>query len=201
MSIKKIFIIIFFINFLSFGQSNTSVNKYTELRNWSDRFKKTQVPTISDEWMTVLQTDRIPYYTELRQWLGRLKKIQVPAISDHKKLEINVKENVKKGLGFSYQGLGIYSLGKKGKLITDLKYFKKNITDLKDETFNDLKKFIELNNYEYEILSIENSVDFYNYTHVEESYPKVLITFKVFNKDGLPILNKYDNNYRSKSGR
>lgn len=201
MSIKKKFIIIFFINFLSFGQSNISVTEYTELRNWSDRVKKTQIPAISDEWMTILQTDRFTYYTELRQWLDRVKKTQVPAISDDKKSEINVKKNIKKGLGFSYQGLGIYSLEKKGKLRTNPKYYKKNITDLTDETFNDLKKFIELNNYEHEILSIENSIDFYNYTHVEESYPKVLITFKVFNKGGLPILNKYDKNYKSKSGK
>ena len=139
---KKIFIIIFFINFLSFGQSNLSVLEYTELRNWSDRVKKTQFPSISDEWMTILQTDKFTYYTELRQWLDRVKKIQVPAISDDKKSEINVKESLKKGLGFSYQGSGIYSLGKKGKLRTNTKYLKKNITDLTDETFNDLKKFI-----------------------------------------------------------
>ena len=151
--------------------------------------------------MNVLKTDRFTYYTELRQWSDRVKKIQIPAISDDKKSEINVKENIKKGLGFNYQGLGIYSLGKKGKLRNNPKYFKKNITDLEKNSLIELKKFTKRNNYEYEILSIENSIDFYNYSHIEESYPKVLIIFKVFDKDGLPILNKYDDNYISKSGR
>ena len=150
---------------MSFGQSNISVTEYTELRNWSDRVKKTQVPAISDEWMTILQTDRFTYYTELRQWLDRVKKTQVPAISDDKKSEINVKKNIKKGLGFSYQGLGIYSLGKKGKLRIAPTHTHDNFVVVKEKS-NDLKKFIELNNYEYEILSIENSIDFHNYYSV-----------------------------------
>jgi|TARA_B110000240_G_scaffold152737_1_gene169284 hypothetical protein len=198
---KNFFIIFVFTNFFSYSQIDISVPEYTELRQWSDRLKKIRVPVISDQWMNVLKTDRFTYYTELRQWSDRVKKIQIPAISDDKKSEINVKENIKKGLGFNYQGLGIYSLGKKGKLRNNPKYFKKNITDLEKNSLIELKKFTKRNNYEYEILSIENSIDFYNYSHIEESYPKVLIIFKVFDKDGLPILNKYDDNYISKSGR
>jgi hypothetical protein len=198
---KNFFIIFVFTNFFSYSQIDISVPEYTELRQWSDRLKKIRVPVISDQWMNVLKTDRFTYYTELRQWSDRVKKIQIPAISDDKKSEINVKENIKKGLVFNYQGLGIYSLGKKGKLRNNPKYFKKNITDLEKNSLIELKKFTKRNNYEYKILSIENSIDFYNYSHIEESYPKVLIIFKVFDKDGLPILNKYDDNYISKSGR
>jgi len=150
----KIFFIIFvFTNFFSYSQIDISVPEYTELRQWSDRLKKIRVPVISDQWMNVLKTDRFTYYTELRQWSDRVKKIQIPAISDDKKSEINVKENIKKGLGFNYQGLGIYSLGKKGKLRNNPKYFKKNITDLEKNSLIELKKFTKRNNYEYEILS------------------------------------------------
>ena len=143
-------IFFFFINFSSFSQSNVFIPKYTELRHWSERVKKTQVPDISDEWMTVLQTDRFQYYTELRKWLDLVKKTRVTAIANDNKSQIIVKENVKKGLGFSYQGLGIYTLGKKVKLRTNPKYFKKNITDLQKTAASELKKFTERNNYEYE---------------------------------------------------
>ena len=198
---KKIFIIVFFVTFSSFSQNHNPVSNYTDLREWSDRLIKIRTPIISSEWMNVLKTDRFTYYKELRQWSDRVNKILSRSASNGKKDKINVTENVKKGLGFSYQGLGIYSLGKKGKLRTNPKYFKKNIIELEKNTLEELKKFTKLNDYEYEILSTENSIDFYNYTHIEESYPKLLITFKVFNKDGLPILNKYDDNYISKSGR
>tara|TARA_B100000768_G_scaffold110752_1_gene102676 strand:+ start:150 stop:749 length:600 start_codon:yes stop_codon:yes gene_type:complete len=198
---KKIFIIMFFITFSSFSQIHNPVSKYTDLREWSDRLIKIRTPIISSEWMNVLKTDRFTYYKELRQWSDRVNKILSRSASNGKKDKINVTENVKKGLGFSYQGLGIYSLGKKGKLRTNPKYFKRNIIELEKNTLEEIKKFTKLNNYEYEILSIENSIDFYNYTHIEESYPKLLITFKVFDKDGLSILNKYDDNYISKSGR
>jgi len=198
---KKIFIIMFFITFSSFSQIHNPVSKYTDLREWSDRLIKIRTPIISSEWMNVLKTDRFTYYKELRQWSDRVNKILSRSASNGKKDKINVTENVKKGLGFSYQGLGIYSLGKKGKLRTNPKYFKRNIIELEKNTLEEIKKFTKLNNYEYEILSIENSIDFYNYTHIEESYPKLLITFKVFDKDGLSILNKYDDNYISKNGR
>lgn len=191
----------FFITFSSFSQIHNPVSKYTDLREWSDRLIKIRTPIISSEWMNVLKTDRFTYYKELRQWSDRVNKILSRSASNGKKDKINVTENVKKGLGFSYQGLGIYSLGKKGKLRTNPKYFKRNIIELEKNTLEEIKKFTKLNNYEYEILSIENSIDFYNYTHIEESYPKLLITFKIFNKDGLSILNKYDDNYISKSGR
>lgn len=191
----------FFITFSSFSQIHNPVSKYTDLREWSDRLIKIRTPIISSEWMDVLKTDRFTYYKELRQWSDRVNKILSRSASNGKKDKINVTENVKKGLGFSYQGLGIYSLGKKGKLRTNPKYFKRNIIELEKNTLEEIKKFTKLNNYEYEILSIENSIDFYNYTHIEESYPKLLITFKVFDKDGLSILNKYDDNYISKSGR
>ncbi len=191
----------FFITFSSFSQIHNPVSKYTDLREWSDRLIKIRTPIISSEWMNVLKTDRFTYYKELRQWSDRVNKILSRSASNGKKDKINVTENVKKGLGFSYQGLGIYSLGKKGKLRTNPKYFKRNIIELEKNTLEEIKKFTKLNNYEYEILSIENSIDFYNYTHIEESYPKLLITFKVFDKDGLSILNKYDDNYISKSGR
>lgn len=191
----------FFITFSSFSQIHNPVSKYTDLREWSDRLIKIRTPIISSEWMNVLKTDRFTYYKELRQWSDRVNKILSRSASNGKKDKINVTENVKKGLGFSYQGLGIYSLGKKGKLRTNRKYFKRNIIELEKNTLEEIKKFTKLNNYEYEILSIENSIDFYNYTHIEESYPKLLITFKVFDKDGLSILNKYDDNYISKNGR
>jgi len=191
----------FFITFSSFSQIHNPVSKYTDLREWSDRLIKIRTPIISSEWMNVLKTDRFTYYKELRQWSDRVNKILSRSASNGKKDKINVTENVKKGLGFSYQGLGIYSLGKKGKLRTNPKYFKRNIIELEKNTLEEIKKFTKLNNYEYEILSIENSIDFYNYTHIEESYPKLLITFKVFDKDGLSILNKYDDNYISKNGR
>ena len=191
----------FFITFSSFSQIHNPVSKYTDLREWSDRLIKIRTPIISSEWMNVLKTDRFTYYKELRQWSDRVNKILSRSASNGKKDKINVTENVKKGLGFSYQGMGIYSLGKKGKLRTNPKYFKRNIIELEKNTLEEIKKFTKLNNYEYEILSIENSIDFYNYTHIEESYPKLLITFKVFDKDGLSILNKYDDNYISKNGR
>ena len=191
----------FFITFSSFSQIHNPVSKYTDLREWSDRLIKIRTPIISSEWMNVLKTDRFTYYKELRQWSDRVNKILSRSASNGKKDKINVTENVKKGLGFSYQGLGIYSLGKKGKLRTNPKYFKRNIIELEKNTLEEIKKFTKLNNYEYERLSIENSIDFYNYTHIEESYPKLLITFKVFDKDGLSILNKYDDNYISKNGR
>jgi|TARA_B110000444_G_scaffold253369_1_gene284134 hypothetical protein len=195
---KKIFIIIFFINFSSYSQTNLSVGEYTELLHWSDRLTDIRVPVISQDWMNVLKTDRFTYYTELRQWSDRIKKLKLPVV---KKSEINSKKNIKKGLGFSYQGLGIYTLGKKGKLRTNTKYYVKDISDLKKNTINELEKFTEQNNYKHEILSIENSVDVYDYTHIQETYSKVLITFKVFNKDGMPVLNKYDNNYKSMNGK
>ena len=123
----KIFIVIFFVNFLSYSQSNISLDV---------------------------------------------------------KSDISVKQDFKKGLGFSYQGSGIYTLGKKGKLRTSSKYYKKNILELEKNTINVLKKFTKKNNYDYEIISSESTIDFYNYTHINESYPKILITFKAFNKDG-----------------
>ena len=138
-SMKKIFIIIlFFINFWTYGQNNKSLEKKTE---------------------------------------------------------IFVKQDVKKGLGFSYQGSGIYTLGKKGKLRNNPKYFKKNIIELEKNTIGELKKFTKKNNYDYEIISSESTIDFYNYTHINESYPKILITFKVFNKDGSLALNKEDKSF------
>tara|TARA_B100000780_G_scaffold64624_1_gene42321 strand:- start:106 stop:519 length:414 start_codon:yes stop_codon:yes gene_type:complete len=112
-----------------------------------------------------------------------------------KKTEIFVKQDVKKGLGFSYQGSGIYTLGKKGKLRNNPKYFKKNIIELEKNTIGELKKFTKKNNYDYEIISSESTIDFYNYTHINESYPKILITFKVFNKDGSLALNKEDKSF------
>ena len=112
-----------------------------------------------------------------------------------KKTEIFVKQDVKKGLGFSYQGSGIYTLGKKGKLRNNPKYFKKNILELEKNTIGELKKFTKKNNYDYKIISSESTIDFYNYTHINESYPKILITFKVFNKDGSLALNKEDKSF------
>ena len=134
----KIFIVIFFVNFLSYSQSNITLDV---------------------------------------------------------KSDISVKQDFKKGLGFSYQGSGIYTLGKKGKLRTSSKYYKKNILELEKNTINVLKKFTKKNNYDYEIISSESTIDFYNYTHINESYPKILITFKVFNKDGSLALNKEDKSF------
>ena len=134
----KIFIVIFFVNFLSYSQSNISLDV---------------------------------------------------------KSDIYVKQDFKKGLGFSYQGSGIYTLGKKGKLRTNSKYYKKNILELEKNTINVLKKFTKKNNYDYEIISSESTIDFYNYTHINESYPKILITFKAFNKDGSLAINKEDKSF------
>ena len=101
-----------------------------------------------------------------------------------KKVEFTEKKDVKQGMGLNYQGSGLYTLGKEANKFTSSKgKFAKVQNKLKNKILAEIVEFTTKNNYKYEITLVEN---------LGRGYPKVIVTFKVFNKDGSLVLNKDD---------
>ena len=100
-----------------------------------------------------------------------------------KKIEYTEKKDTRFMEGLHYQGLGTYTLKKRGGYImsTTKKRMANAYNELESAILNEIKLFTDSNEYSFKIISVEK---------LGRSYPNVLITFKVFNKDGLLVLNK-----------
>ena len=101
-----------------------------------------------------------------------------------KKVEFSEKDNVKRGLGLVYKGMGTYTYGKE---VVAWRATTKNVKRkqdvLKEEIIKEIIDFTSTNGYTYKIKLVEN---------LGTLVPKVLVTFEVFNKDGSLVLNKDD---------
>ena len=102
-----------------------------------------------------------------------------------KKVEFTEKKDAKKGMGLNYQGSGLYTLGKSAKanLSNSKSKLEKIHIELKNEIFQEINEFTTRNNYNYETTLVEK---------LGATWPVVIVTFKVFNKDGSLVLNKED---------
>ena len=102
-----------------------------------------------------------------------------------KKVEFTEKEDAKKGMGLNYQGSGLYTLGKSAKvnLSNSKSKLEKIHIELKNEIFQEINEFTTRNNYNYKITLVEK---------LGATYPVVIVTFNVFNKDGSLVLSKDD---------
>lgn len=102
-----------------------------------------------------------------------------------KKVEFTEKKDVKRGMGLNYQGSGLYTLGKWGSSIPweEPKKIAKMHIRLENEIVEEIIEFTTRNNYNYEITLVEK---------LGTRIPYVIVTFKVFNKDGSLVLNKED---------
>ena len=100
-----------------------------------------------------------------------------------KKVEFTEKKDVKGGMGLNYQGSGLYTLGKEANDISSKGKFVKVQNELKNKILAEIVEFTTINKYKYEITLVEN---------LGRYLPQVIVTFKVFNKDGSLVLNKED---------
>tara|TARA_B100000795_G_scaffold234184_1_gene193255 strand:+ start:280 stop:747 length:468 start_codon:yes stop_codon:yes gene_type:complete len=105
-----------------------------------------------------------------------------------KKVEFTEKNDVKKGMGLSYQGSGLYTIGKEANrpvnALMPLTRFNKVQNTLKNKILEEIIEFTTNNNYNYEVTLVEK--------FAQNELPKVIVTFKIFNKDGSLVLNKDD---------
>lgn len=103
-----------------------------------------------------------------------------------KKVEITTKKDLKKGLGLTYLGSGVYRYGKTGPYNSSesQKKLEKTYQEIKTYLIIEINKFTERNNYDYKITVVENVGS--------AVFPIVLLTFKVTNKDGSEVILKID---------
>ncbi|MDC3198460.1 hypothetical protein OAT58_00245 [Flavobacteriaceae bacterium] len=101
-----------------------------------------------------------------------------------KKVEFTEKIDIKNGMGLNYQGSGLYTIAKEGIYsFKRPKRISKIHIELEEEIIDEIKKFTARNNYNYKITLVEK---------LGYDYPYVIVTFKVFNKDGSLVLSKDD---------
>ena len=88
-------------------------------------------------------------------------------------------------MGLNYQGSGVYSLSKQSSEYDRFggKKFEKYFLELKNEVVKEIIAFTATNNYNYKITLVEKLGLF---------RPFIVVTFKVFNKDGSLVLSKDD---------
>ena len=103
-----------------------------------------------------------------------------------KKVEFTEKKDVKGGMGLNYQGSGVYTISRLGNLnMSDSeRILEKLYQKLKTQIIIDINDFVNRNDYDYNITIVEKVGT--------PTYPIVILTFKVTNKDGSEILFKSD---------
>ena len=102
-----------------------------------------------------------------------------------KKVEFTEKKDAKKGMGLNYQGSGLYTLSKRGgkSASNGGSKLEKLHLELKNEVVQEINAFTASNNYNYKITLVEKLGTY---------FPFIVVTFKVFNKDGSLVLSKDD---------
>jgi len=109
-----------------------------------------------------------------------------------KKVEFSEKTDVKKGLGYNYLGSSVYSFSNEGKSSASFsnagqkKGLAKEKIKLSMEANNAVEQFASNNDWSYKVISEEVLGGNKN----QRDKVKVIITFKVLNKDGSLVLTK-----------
>jgi hypothetical protein len=98
-----------------------------------------------------------------------------------KKVEFTEKRDIKGGNGLNYQGSGLYTFTKLKKGSSYKPKHERISMEMEAELVKEIIKFTARNNYNYKIISVEKIG---NYTI------RLIVTFKVFNKDGSLVINK-----------
>jgi hypothetical protein len=106
-----------------------------------------------------------------------------------KKVEFTEKKDVKRGLGLNYQGSGLYTLSKSGSQsvngsVNPSSKMERFHLEIKNKVVQEINEFTATNNYDYKITLVEKLK--------YGPYPLIVVTFKVFNKDGSLVLSKDD---------